>query len=471
MSRCNLQWTSVGALFVMVGLLAGAPADASAPPRRNVVLIVADDLGLDLGCYGNANVKTPRLDALARRGTRFSHAFATVASCSASRAVIYTGLFTHTNGQFGHAHAPAELHTHAWVRSLPRILHDAGYRTGIIGKLHVLPPAVYPFDAQPDADDPGGGQPRDVAALGRHCRRFFEESAERPFLLIVGFHDPHRSAHGFGNEHARADAPEVRYDPSHVTVPEFLPDRPEVRQELADYYQAVSRLDRGAGLVLDALDDTGRTKDTLVVFLSDNGMPFPGAKTTLYDPGVHLPLIVASPSQSRRSLTSGALVSWVDITPTILDWAGAKAPYPLPGRSLMPLLDDVGAPGSDAVFGSFVFHEITNYYPMRSIRTRKYKYILNLAHPLPFPFASDLFDSKTWQGVLRRGDPMLGRRRVHSFVQRPREELYDLEADPGELTNLAGDPKHAPALADLRERLQRWQRETNDPWIIKAVHE
>src|SRR4051812_46340718 len=122
------------AILTVLALVATTPATAAQPAHRNVVLIVADDLGLDLGCYGNAKVKTPHLDALAKRGVRFSDAFATVASCSASRGVIYTGLFTHTNGQFGHAHMPAELHTHGWVESLPRILHAAGYRTGIIGK-------------------------------------------------------------------------------------------------------------------------------------------------------------------------------------------------------------------------------------------------------------------------------------------------------------------------------------------------
>ncbi len=464
---------STSGLFLsgfFTALLACLPTQGK-ESKANVLLIVADDLGRDLGCYGNTTVKTPRIDGLAQRGVRFENAFATVASCSASRAVIYTGLFTHTNGQFGHAHPPADLNTHTWVESLPRVLRDHGYRTGILGKLHVLPPSVYPFDAQPEADDPGGGHPRDVNAFGRQARRFFDASPDRPFLLVVGFHDPHRSGRGFGNESNHSDPSEVRYHAEDLKVPAYLPNQPEVRQELAEYYQAISRLDRGTGLILDALAASGHDKDTLVIFVSDNGAPFPGAKTTLYDPGVHLPLIVAAPGQKRQGTTNRAMVSWVDIVPTVLGWTGTKTSYPLPGRSLLPILKTPEPEGWDTIFGSFVFHEITNYYPMRSIRTRRYKYIRNIAANLDFPFASDLYDSKTWQGVLHRKDTTFGQRTVEQYRHRPSEELYDLEQDPGETTNVAGNPAHASALNDLRTRLKDWQKATNDPWIIKYQHE
>jgi N-sulfoglucosamine sulfohydrolase len=182
-------------------------------------------------------------------------------------------------------------------------------------------------------------------------------------------------------------------------------------------------------------------------------------------------MIVVSPLQKRRGLTSRAMVSWVDVAPTVLEWTGARTSYRLPGRSLLPILEDEDPKGWDTVYGSFVFHEITNYYPMRSIRTRRYKYILNLASPLDFPFASDLYTSKTWQGVIRRGDTMLGRRTIAAYVHRPREELYDLVNDPGEVKNLAADPSSADVLADLRARVKRWQAETKDPWIVKYQYE
>src|SRR5207237_7416578 len=258
-----------------------------------------------------------------------------------------------------------------------------------------------------------------------------------------------------------------RYDPGNVRVPAHLPDQPEVREELAEYYQSVSRMDRGVGLLLEVLRELGLLDDTLISFVSDNGIPFPGAKTTLYAAGLHLPLMIAGPGQPQGR-TNQAMASWIDVAPTILDWTQTRGPagYKLPGRSLLPILGQDNPRGWDTVYASHQFHEITMYYPMRSIRTRTHSYILNLAHELEYPFASDLWGSKTWQGVLERNDPMLGKLRVADYLRRPREELYDLTKDPHELVNVAGDAAYADTLADLRGRVRAWQRLTNDPWTI-----
>jgi len=253
-------------------------------------------------------------------------------------------------------------------------------------------------------------------------------------------------------------------------VPNHLPDSPEVRAELADYYRSVSRLDHGVGLILKTLDDAKKQDDTLVIFVSDNGIPFPGAKTTLYDAGLHLPLIVRKPGQ-KNGLTSDAMASWTDLAPTVLDWAGVKSPANLPGKSLLPVLETEKAPDRDAVFASHQFHEVTMYYPMRMVRTRTHKYILNLAQGLEYPHASDLWGSDSWQGVLKRGDAMMGRRAVKDFLNRPREELYDVTADPAEVKNVAADPANEKVLKDLRAKLAAWRKSTNDPWLIKDRHE
>jgi N-sulfoglucosamine sulfohydrolase len=447
-------------------LLAATVAPAAEKPR-NVLLLVADDLGCDLGCYGNGKVKTPNLDALATRSVRFSHAFATVASCSASRAVIYTGQYTHANGQYGHAHAVHNLHTFANVPSLPKVLKTNGYRTGILGKLHVQPASVYPFDADMQAIP---GSNHNVAAVAKKAGEFFRAD-EKPFLLVVGYGDTHRTGKGFGNERKYEGVPEVKYEPKDVTLPYFLPDLPEARTEMAEYYQAVSRLDHGIGLMLDALKESGKADSTLVIFLSDNGIPFPGAKTTQYDAGLRLPLLIHSPDQKRRGLVSKAMASWVDIAPTALDWAVVKAPAAMQGRSLLPILEDEDPKGWDEVCGSHVFHEITMYYPVRTIRTREYKYMVNLAHGVGFPFASDLYESRTWQALLKSGGTMMGKRSVASYINRPREELYDLRSDPDELKNLASDAASAVVLKDLRGRLRAWQEKTKDPWVVKYTHE
>jgi len=434
--------------------------------RRNVLLLIADDHGLELGCYGHPVIRTPNLDQLAARGVRFTHGFATVASCSASRSVILTGMFNHTNGQYGHAHSYHNLHTHSHIRTLPRLLKDAGYRTAIVSKFHVKPTSLYPFDAQLNPADRGG---RNVIDMAHLARRFIEADTDRPFFVVMGYVDPHRAKVGFGNgQYPGVES--IKYKPEDMIVPPFLPDSPETRQELAEYAESVGRLDQGVGEILKVIEDTDHNDDTLIIYLSDNGIAFPGAKTTLYEPGLHLPLLISS-SKHKRSVVNNAMVSWVDIAPTILDWANVPVPKTIAGRSVLPILDQENPQGWDTIFGSHTFHEITMYYPMRMIRTRRYKYILNLAHQLPYPFASDLYASPTWQGVLKRGDEMFGKRKVDAYINRPREELYDLENDPNEAKNLAPDPAMANVLTDLRKRLKQWQENTKDPWIVKYEYE
>jgi N-sulfoglucosamine sulfohydrolase len=448
------------------GTAAALPAAERAP--RNVVLLIADDLGFQLGCYGNKTIRTPNIDALAKNGVRFTQAFAAVSSCSPSRTTLYTGLHTHTSGQYGLAHAEHNFHSFANVRSLPGLLKSNGYRTGIIGKIHVQPRSVYPFDVEMTQGIAGN---RSVAAMSEQAGQFLRDSGDKPFALVVGFSDPHRAAKGFANDTKYPGVKEVPYEPGAVTVPFFLSDRPEVRRELAEYYQSISRLDQGVGFLLDTLKETKHAEDTLVIFLSDNGPPFPGAKTTLYDSGVHLPLIISSPALKRRGIANNAMVSWVDILPTILDWTETKTRPSLPGRSLLPILEEENPKGWDVVYGSHQCHEVTMYYPMRMIRTRTHKYIRNLAYKLDYPFASDLYNSLTWQGILERGDKKMGERSVEYFVHRPLEELYDLTKDPHELKNVAEDPAFAEVLRDLRERLKAWQVKTRDPWLVKYRYE
>lgn len=445
----------------LLTLLFPALAVGDSPRPTGVVLLIADDLGLDLGCYGNAAIRTPHLDALAASGTRFTNAFASVASCSPSRATLYSGMPTHQSGQYGLAHATHNAHSFRTVQGLPKLLNAAGWRTGIIGKNHVQPKEVYPWEVEI-----GGG--RNVVQMAQQAKKFITECGEKPFLLVMGYTDPHRAAKGFGNEKPLPGVPDVTYDPQSVKLPYHVPDTAEARADVADYYRSIARLDHGVGLLMKALQESGRDRDTLVIFLSDNGMPFPGAKTTLYDSGVHLPLIIRAPG--KKSTVGEGMASWLDITPTILSWAGVKSP-PLPGRSLLPILEQPNPEGYSEVFGSHQFHEITMYYPMRMVRTKNHKYILNLAHQLPFPFASDIYNSATWQGVLKRDDSMLGKRSVAALIQRPREELYDLTVDPHELNNLAGEKKHAEQLSTLRARLRAWQELTKDPWLVKYQHE
>jgi N-sulfoglucosamine sulfohydrolase len=448
------------ACAVVIALLSPRAAEAQQQPR-NVLLLIADDLGLDLNCYGNQVIKMPHLDGLAKRGVRFARAYATVASCSPSRSTIFTGLHTHQNGMYGLAHPPHSQTSHNWVMSLPRLLRQGGYFTGIIGKVHVTPASVYNFEKELVK-----GAGRNNAMIAKYARHFLAEAGKRPFFLTVGFIDPHRAGVGYDNEKFANDDGEVRYDPAKVIVPPHLPDTAEVRRDLAEYYQSASRMDRGVGMVLKALEESGQLDNTLIIFLSDNGIPFPGAKTNLYAAGVHLPLLVAGPGVPAGRVNNG-LASWVDVAPTVLEWCGGKGPsYKLPGKSLLPILNDDNPKDRDVVFGSHQMHEITMYYPMRSITTRTHKLIVNLDNAKDFPLPSDLWASPSWQGIRSRGAKMMGKRAVADFLRRPKEELFDLTKDPHELRNLAADPAHASVLAELRQRLRQWQDETNDPWTI-----
>lgn len=454
---------SISTWAIFVPPLEAAAAD------KNVVVIVADDLGFELGCYGDSAARTPHIDRLAAEGTRFANAFCTTASCSASRSVILTGLHNHANGQFGHAHAEHHFSTRSELKTLPGLLSAAGYRTCSIGKVHVEPESIYHFDEYANQGTQGS---RNTVRMAENARQFIDQQDDRPFFLYFCPTDPHRARQGFANEATYDGVERETFDPAELEVPHFLPDQPEVRAELAEYYESVSRVDQGVGRLIQILHDTGHWDDTLILFLSDNGIAFPGAKTNLYEPGMHLPLIVHSPDQSTRGIVTQAMVSWTDLTPTILAYCGAAGPkYPLHGRSFLPVLDVEAPAGWDEVFGSHTFHEVTMYYPMRVIRTDRYKCILNLAHGLSFPFASDLFDSDTWQGVVRRADTHYGDRTVAAYLQRPRLELYNLETDPNELVNLADRPDHAEVLAELTGRLRDWQTKTHDPWVIKYRHE
>jgi N-sulfoglucosamine sulfohydrolase len=446
---------------------ASKAATASSNPARNILLIIADDQGYDLSCC-EGRVKTPVLDDLAAQGTLFTQGYATVSSCSSSRATLYTGLYSHTNGMYGLAHDVHNFSLLDDIKTLPWMLQQAGYRTALVGKKHVKPDSLLPYDAWLAPELPGI---RDVASMAHLASQWIRaQDNGKPFFLTVGYSDPHRDALNFGNSRKWPEVERQIYSPADVLVPAHLPDLPGVRQDLAQYYESVSRLDSGVGILLQELRNTGHEKDTLVIYLSDNGRPFPGAKDNLYEPGLHLPLIIRSPEQSVRSVHNTSLVSWIDVAPTILEWARVAPPAgyryaPLPGRSLLPILGQSNSAGFDRIFATHSFHEINQYYPMRSIRTRRYSYFLNLEPSLAVPVASDVQLSPSWKAITSTPGAKLGKRTLDAFTHRPAEELYDLTADPDEVVNLAADPSHATGMADLRKQLHDWRAATHDPWL------
>ncbi len=496
--------------FLGAGLTAAGFAAEPPFPKRNIVLFVADDHSPDMGCYGNNVIRTPNMDRLAREGTRFSHAFCTTASCSASRSVILTGLHNHANGQYGHQHHYHKFSSFDNIVSLPVYLHHAGYRTARCRKYHVAPEAVYPFGNMI------AGPGRNPVQMAENCRGFIEQNSDRPFFLYFCTDDPHRSGsfadelphrpNRFGNPAPGAPGyrgvTESSYDPREVRVPGFLPDTPAARAELAQYYQSISRIDQGVGRLTQILRESGKLDDTLFLYISDHGIAMPNAKTTLYEGGMLSPCVMRDPYAAARGVVNNAMISWTDLTPTILDFAGVldretgtvkkeildrippnKARSDpqttqdvrrggFHGRSFLSLAGQESGQGWDAVYASHTFHEIQMYYPMRVVRERRYKLIWNIAHRLPFPFASDLWASPTWQAQYRQGmDAPYGPRAVRDYIYRAQFELFDLENDPFERHNLAENPKYAALLGEMKDKLRAFQKRTADPWILKWEYE
>lgn len=496
--------------------------------RRNVLLIIADDAGFETEVYNNSVVRTPNLRSLAQRSLVFDNAFTSVSSCSPSRSTILTGLPQHQNGMYGLHQGVHHFNSFDGVQSLPLLLSQAGIHTGIIGKKHVGPGSVYPFDFayteengsvlqvgrnitrikllvrkffQTHRDEalrknkakPGGGGGSDVAAEKEEVEEEEKEEGEGPFFLYVAFHDTHRCGHSqpqygafcekFGNgEMGMGRIPDWKpeyYTPEQVKVPPFVPDTPMARADLAAQYTTVSRLDQGIGLVLQELRAAGYENDTLVIYSSDNGIPFPNGRTNLYRSGTAEPMLVSSPEhRGRWGESSQAFVSLLDITPTILDWFSIPyPPYTLPGsrsslvhlsgRSLLPAL--VSEPSSwHTVYSSQSLHEVTMHYPIRSVQQGAYHLLHNMHYRMPFPVDQDLYVSPTFQDLLNRtrlGEPTHWFKSLQQYYYRERWELFDLRADPLETRNLASDPSYGALLESLRQNLQKWQWETGDPWV------
>jgi N-sulfoglucosamine sulfohydrolase len=343
---------------------------------------------------------------------------------------------------------------------------------------------------------------RNPVAMADSCIGFIESNKEHPFFLYFCTSDPHRSApvnetplapDAFGNiPDGHAGVEEILFTTDEVIVPPYLPESMACREELAQYYQSVARVDYGVGRLFDHLKEAGVWDNTLVIYISDNGIAFAGAKTTIYQPGINLPCLIKNPGNENAGMVSDALINWADLTPTILDRVGildeanalmlARVDDPelnwnntanssLQGRSFKAVLEDVETPGFDETYASHTFHEITMYYPMKTVVTRKFKLIWNIAWQLPYPHASDLWASSTWQVALKSGSGMYAGRTIDAYTNREKFELYDLETDPYETRNLARNPAYGKELDLLKKKLYDFQERTNDPWIVKWEHE
>jgi arylsulfatase A-like enzyme len=451
----------------LLGVIFTSATAAEGPKRPNIVLIIADDMAWDdCGAYGNRKDGTPNIDRLAREGMRFDRAFVTASSCSPSRSSIITGRYPHnTDAEELHWPLPPEQIT------LVERLKASGYWTAAAGKWHLGSAAKERFNLVREAD-PSGFQlavevekdakepmrARGSGAAQSGCDQWVpvlrDRPRDRPFFLWLASLDPHR-------DYEPGAIPKP-HRPEDVIVPPYLPDVAEVRKDLALYHDEISRLDHYVGEVLAELDRQGVARDTLILFLSDNGRPFPRCKTTLYDSGIKTPFLVRWPGHVQRGSRCGSLVSTIDIAPTVLKLAGIEPGLSFQGEDLSPLLKVPTAKVRELLFAERNWHDYAAHG--RAVRSERFKYIRNDDHEWPLTPPADAVRSPSFQAMRRLRDvgKLSPAQRACFVTPRPAEELYDVEADPHESVNLAGDSRYVDVLDGMRRALREWVRETAD---------
>ena len=414
--------------------------------RPNILLIILHDLGTRLGCYGETSIQTPALDDLAAEGVLFRNHFCTAPFCSPSRGAIFTGKYPHTNGLMGLVNLAWDLPE--GNTTLAQMLGNVGYDTFLFGMQHeVKDPARLGFHKHyiPQRDMGHGlTSCKNVAPMVSDFLAQRGKSDRAPFYARVGFFEVHRRGSG-GYREYESD------DPDGANVPSYLKDTPGTREDLAAFHGAIRFTDNAVGGILDALDKSGLSDNTIVVFTTDHGIAFPRAKATLYDPGVRTTLIMRWPEGINGGRTYTELMSNIDLLPSLLGAAGAPVPADVQGRSFLNLLR-----GSDYVPNEWIFAEKNTSHNdvKRCIRTQRHKYIRNYNEGPKLQLPTDIEQSSTRRDM---GDEHL--------APRPTVELYDLLEDPSEMENLAGRPELADVEDDLASRLRKIMEETGDPLL------
>lgn len=407
--------------------------------RPNIIYIHSHDTGRYLQPYGYA-VPTPRIQQLAEQGVLFRQAFAAAPTCCPSRAALLTGQPAHQSGMLGLVHRGFSLKDPR--QHLASVLKVNGYRTHLCGIQHE---AETPEEIGYEHVIPVTS--RSAVDVGPAAAEFLRSKPQQPFLLAVGFFETHRHATAFVKEPA-----EPMGDPRYVRPPTPLPDTPEVRRDMADYIESARRLDAGVGQVLDALDAAGLAENTLVISTTDHGVPFVGMKSSLTDHGTGVSLILRGPGFAGGKVID-AMVSHVDVFPTIAELAGIDRPAWLTGHSLLPLVRGQVDRLHDELIGEITYHAA--YDPQRSVRTTRWKYIRRFGTRTARVLSNN-DDGISKQFLLKHG------LRDHHLAT---EQLYDLLFDPTEANNVAVDPANATVLADMRRRLDAWMKQTNDPLL------
>jgi len=416
--------------------------------RPNILHVITHDTGRHLECYGE-DVKTPNINRFAGEGVKFTNYFCAAPQCSPSRASMFSGLMPHNNGMIGLAHRGFSLNPD--VPYLPQVLAESGYHTYLFGVQHEAEDVL----GEPDVNIRGPGRlgyQKILRADSPSCadvvpllNEFLCGDPPQPFFISAGFSETHRPF------------PEVEKPPHHLRVPRFLPDDFEVKQDVAGINVLVEKVDTFVGEMLETLKNAGLEENTLVVFTTDHGIAFPGAKATLFDPGIEILLIARGPGGFEGGREVDALLSNLDLTPTLLNCAGIGVPPGMQGKSFLPIVRGEQDKIRDEVYFELTYHAA--YDPMRGLRMQDYKYIRN------FEVRSFFFPPNVDDGISK------GHFRSQGYYDRlrPFEFLFDLKKDPLERKNLVGEPQYDATLQTLRAKLFEWMKQTGDPLLEGPV--
>jgi N-sulfoglucosamine sulfohydrolase len=439
-------------------LFALSISQAFAAERPNIVVCIADDVSWDdYGCYGNRTARTPRIDALAAKGMRFTEAYLTASSCSPSRSSIITGRYPHNLGPAAELHQPIAAN----IPWLPAVLREHGYYTAVVGKNHMTRENAKVGAETWDLIDPGV-TPDNHGAEAKWVQTIEQRPKDKPFFFWFAAVDAHR---GWDADKEWVESKYgLKHRPQDITVPSFLADDAATREDLASYHNEITRFDYFVGQVADALAEEGVLENTLLLVLADNGRPFPRAKTRLHDSGMKTALVAHWPAGiAKRGSTSASLVSVIDIAPTVLELAGVKSlPPSFQGLSFAPILRDPRSVTRRHAFSEHNWHDYEAHG--RAVRSDGWLYIRNARPALAWQGPADSVRSPAHVSLkaLRDANRLTPAQADVFLAPRPSEELYFTAKDSEQLRNLATDPAHAETKTRLAALLDQWIDETGD---------
>lgn len=477
MTRRCFCWGMVGVMGIAVAMCCNAEEKMKTEPgqvkRPNVLLIVSEDNGPELGCYGDRFARTPVLDRLANQGVRFEWAYVPYSVCSPSRASFLTGLYPHQNGQIGLATHKYAMYQH--FPSIPSYLKKVGYKTGLIGKLHVNPEKAFPFDFWKIRSANFGKGQRDMRKYARAAAEFFELAGEKPFFLSINYPDAHFPLHR--QDHGLPKEPMTGKDVK--PLPWMGADSPRLREFTADYYNCLARLDAGVEMLLEELKKAGKADNTIIIYIGDHGAQFSRGKCGVHEAALRVPMIAYWPEHMKPGTVRKELVSTIDILPTFLEAAGVEVPAHLPGHSLLPMMRGEPAKGHDVIFGvttgaAPVIHEI-----QFSIRDDRYRLVFSPFHGRTNRFAKTYLDQSLshFMAGTKQSEIDASTEQIQAvyreYLRPPKYELYDLKEDPYEFKNLLGAEQPGQDVLKVRDmmlaKLEKFQTKHVDPMSDPAL--